>query len=511
MKKAERRVSIPHEIVEFFEKEGGHSLLVEGGAGTGKTTFVLQTLEELAEPDLSFYLTTRVSDQALYNQFPWLKEKEMRTRIIDSSRVLLDVLYKKEEKREVLKAPAEIKKIKRAREFLEAIKKKEGEVPEHVDRTRLNLLLERTELPEIERVYERIDRLLPAKTMLVIDSVEGLTHRYRLEHEDFITTLQKDLVENSNVNLLLVLERLGASHLEYIVDGVVSFSKIEHEKRRIREINLSKLRATEIRQPSYLVTLLDGRFLSFEPYAPDFSKPKIWEPIPDTEEFYSTGIPDLDTLLGGGFRKGSYNVIEIAENVSGEDYYSIVRPILLNFISQERGLFAVLSGGDHAETLKADLVHFIDPAIFDKYVRIVDHFVLSSDKPYIMALGGKDKKEAMRIYQENIIALRGAENKPIIDYNGLDTVEYLMGGDVAIKDLLGAVAKTKISTDLGIGILKPGLKLTQEIMNMADTYIKIIDVDKCPCLYGIKPKTCIFAIVPDDKKGWPHVNLVPVV
>ena len=98
-----------------------------------------------------------------------------------------------------------------------------------------------------------------------------------------------------------------------------------------------------------------------------------------------------------------------------------------------------------------------------------------------------------------------------MDYTGFDTLEYLRGDTIAIKDLLNAVAKTKISQDLGLGIIKPGLKLTQEIRNMADTYLKIVDINKCPCIYGIKPKTMIYAIVTDEKKGYPHVKLVPIV
>lgn len=507
-----KKISIPKEIVAFFSKEGGHSLLVEGGAGTGKSTFSLQLLEEIADPEKSFYLTTRVSDQALYNQFPWLKDKEMRSRIVDSSRILLDALYRREEKREEIHGE-EKKRVTTARDFLKSIKRKEAEAPKEVDRARLNLLLEKAKLPEIERLYDKIESILPEQSLLTIDSVEGLTHKYNINQEEFVAALQKDLVENSNTNLVLVLEKLGASHLEYIVDGVISFSRMELDKRRVREIHLTKLRATEIGQPSYLVTLRNGRFTCFEPYTPDFAKPPKWDAISDNSDHYSTGVADLDNLLGGGFPKGSYNVLEVAENVSGEEYYSIIRPILMNFVTQSRGVVAVLSGGDHAETLRNDLTRFVSGELFDRYVRIVDYFVQQSTEPYIMALGTKNREEAMKIYKDNITMLRGKEDRPIIDYTGLDTVEYLHGGDVAIKNLLNAVAKIKISKehDLGIGLLKPGLKLTQEIMNMADTYLKIVDIDKSPCIYGIKPKTMIHAIVPDETKGCPFVKLIPIV
>src|SRR5207244_3271884 len=66
---------IPREIVEFFNASGGHSLIVKGPAGTGKTTFALQLTEELGEVAASHYLSSRVSDESLYRQFTWLKDR----------------------------------------------------------------------------------------------------------------------------------------------------------------------------------------------------------------------------------------------------------------------------------------------------------------------------------------------------------------------------------------------------------------------------------------------------
>ncbi len=504
-----KTTSFPDEIVSFFNRPSGRSLMIKGSAGTGKTTFALQLLEELADPDKSFYLSTRVSDEALYSQFPWLEDKEMKTRIVDSGRIFLKSLHSTEVE-EVVETPKEIPVLSSARGFLQSIGDEKGP-PTKVDRTRLSNLLEKTRMPEIESTYDRVEYVLPHKTTMVIDSVEGITHKYNIDAEELITTLQKDLVENSNTDLILVLEKSEIPQLEYLVDGVMSLSMDEIEGRRTREMYLIKLRATEIRQPGYLLTLMNGRFMCFEPFTPDYTRTNGWEIKPDTAQHYSTGISDLDSLLEGGFKKGSYNVLEIGSKVSNEEYHSIVVPVLLNFMGQNRGIVAVLTGGDHAETTRAELIPFLSEDHFDKYVRIADYFTANTNKPYIMALGTRNKEEALKTWKENLASLRGEENKPILDYTGFDTLEYLRGDTIAIKDLLNAVAKTKISQDLGLGIIKPGLKLTQEIRNMADTYLKIVDINKCPCIYGIKPKTMIYAIITDEKKGYPHVRLVPIV
>ncbi|UCF09106.1 MAG: hypothetical protein JSW28_05350, partial [Thermoplasmata archaeon] len=397
-----KKTSFPNEIVSFLNTTSGRSLMIKGSPGTGKTTFALQLLEELADPDKSFYLSTRVSDDALYSQFPWLEDKEMKNRIVDSGRIFLKTLYAAHLEVEEIESPKEPPTLSSAKDFLKSIGDEPTGPPTKVDRTRLSGLLEKTRMPEIEATYDRVEYVLPQKTTLVIDSVEGITHKYNIEAEELITTLQKDLVENSNSDIIFVLEKASSPQLEYLVDGVISVSMGELNGRRTREVLLDKLRATEIRQPGYLLTLQFGRFKCFEPFYPDHTKGNGWEVKPDTDFHYSTGINDLDGLLGGGFRKGSYNVIEIGHKVSSEEYHSIIIPILLNFINQDRGVVAVLTGGDHAETTRAELVPFMPEEHFDRYVRIADYFIASSSKPYIMALGTRNKEDALKTWKENL-------------------------------------------------------------------------------------------------------------
>ena len=503
-------ISIPGEIRAFFGNSGGRSLLVKGPAGSGKTTLALQLLEDLADPLKSFYLSSRVSDQALFRQFPWLEKEEMKNRIIDSSRILLQHLVADEDD-DKTPDPKHHERLSSAREFLRSVSDEPLAPPSKVDRTRLSVLLERNRMPEIERIYDRVEANLPDKSMIIIDSVEGVTNKYSLEDEELVTCIQKDLVEGSNSDVVFVLENREATNIEYLVDGVIKVTYESREGRRVRSVHLEKLRGTRILQPSYLITLNDGRFNSFDPFRMYTGDISPWKALPDTNGKYSTGTRDLDDLLGGGYSAGSYNVIEVEENVSTEEYHSVVVPILLNFIAQDKGIFAVLSGGDHAETMKKDLETFLPDGQFENHVRIADYFTPKSESPYIMALGTRNKDDALRTWKSNQEFLRGQDNKPIMDFTGFDTLEYLRGGEVAIQHLLDAVAKIKISKDLGIGILKPGLRLTQEIMNMADTYIKIITIDKCPCIYGVKPKTMIYGIVNDLERGTPNIRLIPIV
>lgn len=41
---------VPPEVIAFLSGKGGRSLIVKGGAGTGKTTFGLELLERVGKP-----------------------------------------------------------------------------------------------------------------------------------------------------------------------------------------------------------------------------------------------------------------------------------------------------------------------------------------------------------------------------------------------------------------------------------------------------------------------------
>ena len=73
-----------------------------------------------------FNISTRVSDEALYNQFPWLRKEDMRSRIIDSSRILLDSLVDLDE--EDL-PPLENNTIPVAKEFLKITCRQDQPLP----------------------------------------------------------------------------------------------------------------------------------------------------------------------------------------------------------------------------------------------------------------------------------------------------------------------------------------------------------------------------------------------
>ena len=503
---------VPPEVITFLSGRGGRSVIVKGGAGTGKTTFGLELLERVGRPQQSYYLSTRVGDEALYRQFPWLKATEMRARILDAGKLFLDAVNVGQRPAQAELPEAEKRKITAAREMMRTFAEERGP-PTRVDRTHLTALLKRNPMPEVENVYNRIEQALPEKSLLVIDSLEGVTHKYGLEMEEFVMALQKDLVEASNANVVMILEKPEAGGIEYLVDGLISIQREELDERRVRHLRLEKLRATNITRPRYAVTLNGGRFeaLGIPISPPASAAAQIWHPAPDPDRFYSTGITDFDQLLGGGFRRGSFNAFEADVNVGIDDYYMLFTPTFLNFLAQSRGMIAVLAAGESPDKLRETLVRHTAPNVFDTRVRIADYTANETEESYIVPMARFNREEAMRAMTTAEKAARGPEQKPFLEYTAFDTLESLMGDQVAIRMYFHGVQRTKLVGNLGIGLLKPGLLVSSEILNMMDTYFRIINIDNAPCIYGIRPRTTIYSISPDPEKGAPHAKLTPIV
>ncbi len=503
---------VPPEVIAFLSGKGGRSLIVKGGAGSGKTTFGLELLERVGQPSRSFYLSTRVGDEALYRQFPWLKTAEMRTRVLDAAKLFLDAIQSSGKPREPELPETEQRKVRAGREVLASFGQERG-APTRVDRAHLQALLKRSPMPEVENVYNRIEKALPEKSLLVIDSLEGVTHKYGLEMEEFVMALQKDLVEGSSTDVVMILEKPEAGGIEYLVDGLISIQREELDERRVRHLRLEKLRATNIGRARYAVTLTGGRFeaLGIGPNDHAGAPTGTWKPTTDPERYYSTGIPDFDRLLGGGFRRGSFNAFEVDVNVGIDDYYMLFTPTFLNSLSQGRGIIAVLAAGESPEKLRETLVPHLPQNQFDTRVRILDYSANETQDPYVLPMARFGREEAMRAMVTAEKAVSGAERKPFIEYTAFDTLESLMGDQVAIRMYFQGVSRTKHVGNLGIGLLKPGLLVSSEILNMMDTYFRIINIDNAPCVYGIRPRTTIYAISPDPEKGSPHATLTPVV
>ena len=241
---------IPKEVLDFFRSPGGHSLIIKGDAGTGKTTFALQLIEELSQEQPEYYLSMRVSDEALFRQFPWLREKAKRNEILKAGKAFLKKTTTVEREELNPKQDATLRATKNLLRALTVtdsnpsvvrteLNKLEGQVEageiDHEDEDDYNVIAPDgslvldigTMLPELELAYDITENNLPKRSLVILDSIEALSEVYGISAQRIMNVLQKDLVEHSDTNIIYVLETSAKSIMDYLGDGVLILNSEE--------------------------------------------------------------------------------------------------------------------------------------------------------------------------------------------------------------------------------------------------------------------------------------------
>ncbi len=285
-----RCVRIPLEVMDFLRAPGGHSLIIKGDAGSGKTTFALQLIEELEEEQPEYFLSSRVSDEALFKQFPWLREKVRRQEVLKAGKAFLrakqcdpsesDI----EHQGRVFTAKRFLKTISTSSQepmvVRSELKRLEGliesggldfddEVDIDDDGLTINLGMI---LPELEIAYDIAEMNLPQKTLVILDSIEGLSERYGISSKRILNVLQKDLVENSGTNVIYILETSEKTELDYLGDGVIVLENIEVKGRKLRHMRIDKLRGARIDRCTISPSMTAGSRRSIQ------SRIRAWPP-----------------------------------------------------------------------------------------------------------------------------------------------------------------------------------------------------------------------------------------
>jgi len=112
--------------------------------------------------------------------------------------------------------------------------------------------------------------------------------------------------------------------------------------------------------PRYPFTLEGGRFQYIEPFKRKrIEKPLRVKPLKNTETHISTGSEDMDKLLDGGFERGSFNVIEMGDDMSIWGYQSIVIHMLVNCIKQKNHCICLPCCGWDERHLRRQLLPFV--------------------------------------------------------------------------------------------------------------------------------------------------------
>lgn len=239
-----------------------------------------------------------------------------------------------------------------------------------------------------------------------------------------------------------------------------------------------------------------------------------WNPIRDPEEFFSTGIPDFDRLLDGGFRRGSMPLLEMDETVGLEDLDLLLFPTHLNFLYQSRGMITVLPSRDSPHAFRSRLTRFATRRRFDGRVRVVDYAGDDEGLSYVVNIRGpssnsKATERAIAPMEAAERAVRGNRKKAFIELTAFEVFDTLMGPEAALRMFFHGIKRVRQPGNLGIGLLGPGLGCAAGVRRMVDTAFALHREEVGLVIRGVHPAFSGHVVSPDPRAGLPRVAFVP--
>lgn len=246
---------------------------------------------------------------------------------------------------------------------------------------------------------------------------------------------------------------------------------------------------------------------------------RAWTPIEDPDGRYSSGIPDLDRLLGGGFERGSCALFELDGATSIEALDLTFTPLLLNFLYQSRGIIAVLPSRDSPHAFRGRLTRFASRRRFDTRVRVVDYIGEDEDVPYAVNLRGslrppekttpKERNAQMQKMVEAERAARGGHHRTFLEFNAVEVSEMLFGAAVSTRMCFHGIKRARTVGNLIVVLSRPGLQNADAVRSLADTQFELRQEPMGTTIRGLRPEFGPHLIATDRALGAPHVALVP--
>jgi len=239
-----------------------------------------------------------------------------------------------------------------------------------------------------------------------------------------------------------------------------------------------------------------------------------WTPTIDPEGRFSTGIPDFDRLLGGGFKRGSLALFAMDETVALEDLDLLFFPTYLNFLYQSRGILAVLPSRDSPHEFRERLTRFATRRRFDTRVRVVDYIGEDHGLSYVVNLADIEanplrRKAAVAKMEAAERHVQGVRKHPFIELHAFEVFDTLMGSEKALKMWYYGVKRARHMGNLVLGLLGPGLASAAGVRRMADAEFALHRDDVGLLVHGVRPAFSSFVVTEDGSAGRPHVAFVP--
>ncbi|MFQ6076271.1 MAG: ATPase domain-containing protein [Candidatus Bathyarchaeia archaeon] len=373
----------------------------------------------------------------------------------------------------------------------------------------------------LEMILDAI-RSLGAKR-LVIDSFSAMAQAFEepIDPRIVLHTILGKMTRQMGCTTILTVEvptgreEIGVSVEEFVADGVLILRRLRLDGRDLREMEIAKMRGTEIRQSRYVFTL-HGGFHVFAPFvATRPEEAKLFKPTPDPDGYFLTGNPRLDEILGGGYRRGNRILIEVGEGVPAEAYRLLGDPTIWNFLAQGRGCVIFPTEGVDAEIIREGRAPYVGEDVWERFMRVYERRAVErpETRPYVIQYTGESYEDDVDLRVRARRDLEDGTGQPSLAIFGLDAYENLYGVENTLSRTGTSVAETAALGNLDMVVAKPGCheKVLQQQRNVSAYHLVLSSIDRAVLMHGVRPATGLYCLEHDISKGHPEARLTPIV
>lgn len=461
------KVKIPRELAQFLKQET-YSLIIKGGTGTGKTTLALSILREFGANKNCLYISTRISPDQIFQYHPWVAK------------------------------------------FFNQIKKTEP--TESGDTSADDSMFVDARLDESGPLFERItNELMDVRApTIIIDTWDAVG--FLMDKETLMNNLRvlQTWRERAGARMIFVTENSEDKIFDFLVDGIVELRQRQDNKRTVREIFLSKLRGVRINKPSYIFSVNNGQFHSYEHFQPWKLEDSMYFPastkdiekqdLVNNKSYFTTGYHELDRVFGGGFPKNSIISIELDFHINAKIALAFLSKTIANFIA----------------TKNLILFHPFEksgPELLFRYQKL---FSVQKDLVKILSntinpnTQTKNKKHHKPI-EDAILAIKKKYGKKhLLSIFGFDIVNLSSktDSDPKTSDFFELI---KSNSDLSIFISRRSHDTKHShLYEISDIRLSILEIDGTIFLQSETPWSQLYALELSQEKG-NGIELEPVV
>lgn len=367
-------------------------------------------------------------------------------------------------------------------------------------------------LASVKNVVELVlDDHAVSKRLVVIDSWDSIGNEVDLLERYKVEKTLVAAAQSRGPKVCFVAEESRITPSDYIVDAVVDL-KLDMDSGSIRRVmEVTKLRGHNIEYPRQLFTLEGGRFAEMKPtevLLPGQYRPKGYVPTPNPTGMFASGIPDLDSLLGGGFRPATSFALEYSSGVSQLSLHPSFMVILANFLANGNPAMFVPTSGVSPSLILSSIRSMLRPDLVNSCFRL--GYYEDFDDPCTFKLDPDSGEKTFEKIRDVMVQLKGKEHKPCLVLLGVAKMELMHGPDAAMKGVSTLLTKGKNEGDLVAFTSSHTTGCKEAIASMADARFLLETFGNTLTSHGLKPLLPIMAVGYDYSAGYPQVRMQKV-